>query len=60
MPKEKFYDLLEEMMQCLIDEQHISKRLAELEKHSDNMEKRLGESERRYATLARSMFNDGK
>tara|TARA_R110002020_G_scaffold249371_4_gene463272 strand:- start:1805 stop:1987 length:183 start_codon:yes stop_codon:yes gene_type:complete len=60
MPKEKFYDLLEEMIQCLIDEQHLSERLSKLEKHSDSMEKRLGEVERRYAMLARSILNDGK
>ncbi len=65
MVKEKFYNLLQELVHCevmeiLKDQVHDLNRLNSVEKHLDNCEKRLGEVERRYAMLARSILNDGK
>tara|TARA_R100000963_G_scaffold30242_1_gene21516 strand:+ start:278 stop:472 length:195 start_codon:yes stop_codon:yes gene_type:complete len=64
MIKEKFYNLLQELVHCevmdVLEVQNYLKRLKDLEKHLDSFDKRLGEMERRYATLARSILNDGK
>ena len=65
MVKEKFYNLLQELVHCevmeiLKDQVHDLNRLNSVENHLDNCEKRLGEVERRYAMLARSILNDGK
>ena len=65
MVKEKFYNLLQELVHCevmeiLKDQVHDLNRLNSVEKHLDNCEKRLREVERRYSMLARSILNDGK
>ena len=67
MVKEKFYNLLQELVHCEVmeilnslEEQNYLRKLTSIEKHLDNCEKRLGEVERRYAMLARSILNDGK
>ena len=75
MIKEKFYNLLQELVHCevleVLEVQNYLKRLKDIEKHLEDCEKtntinidrlsaRLNELERRYATLARSILNGGK
>ena len=64
--KEKFYDLLQEMVQCEINEllqdpvKYHNDKYYLLNNKLDRIEGRLGLLERRCARLNRSLANDGK
>ena len=64
MVKEKFYDLLQELIEYEVTEvvrrDHSTVNLKELEKLVKNIDNRLGGVERRLATLTRLAYNDGK
>ena len=70
MVKEKFYDLLQELIEYEVkdilrdDRQELGSRtlttLATMEKTIENVDNRLGDVERRLATLSRLVYNDGK
>jgi|TARA_R100000808_G_scaffold23461_1_gene52104 hypothetical protein len=70
MVKEKFYDLLQELIEYEVkdilreDRQELGNRtlttLATMEKTIENVDNRLGDVERRLATLSRLVYNDGK
>ena len=64
MVKEKFYDLLQELVEYEVTEvvrrDHSTVNLKELEKLVKNIDNRLGGVERRLATLTRLAYNDGK
>ena len=70
MVKEKFYDLLQELIEYEVkdilreDRQELGSRtlttLATMEKTIENVDNRLGDVERRLATLSRLVCNDGK
>jgi|TARA_R100001129_G_scaffold127931_1_gene89951 hypothetical protein len=70
MVKEKFYDLLQELIEYEVkdilreDRQELGNRtlttLATMEKAIENVDNRLGDVERRLATLSRLVYNDGK
>lgn len=70
MVKEKFYDLLQELIEYEVkdilreDRQKLGSRtlttLATMEKTIENVDNRLGDVERRLATLSRLVYNDGK
>ena len=70
MVKEKFYDLLQELIEYEVkdilreDRQELGNRtlttLAMMEKTIENVDNRLGDVERRLATLSRLVYNDGK
>jgi len=70
MVKEKFYDLLQELIEYEVkdilreDRQEQGSRtlttLATMEKTIENVDNRLGDVERRLATLSRLVYNDGK
>jgi len=63
--KEKFYDLLQELVQCEVRELLEDSTLTNdkyylLKTHLERVEGRLGLLERRYARLNRALANDGK
>ncbi len=64
MVKEKFYDLLQELIEYEVTEivrrDHSTVNLKELENLVKNIDNRLGGVERRLATLSRMAYNDGK
>ena len=70
MVKEKFYDLLQELIEYEVkdilrkERQELGNRtlttLATMEKTIENVDNRLGDVERRLATLSRLVYNDGK
>ena len=70
MVKDKFYDLLQELIEYEVkdilreDRQELGNRtlttLATMEKTIENVDNRLGDVERRLATLSRLVYNDGK
>ena len=70
MVKEKFYDLLQELIEYEVkdilreDRQELGNRtlttLATMEKTIENVDNHLGDVERRLATLSRLVYNDGK
>ena len=65
MSKEKFYNLLQELVhyevgEALREQNNWKDLLKSVETYLDNQDQRLGELERRYAKVARSIFNDGK
>jgi len=64
--KEKFFDLLQEFVQCEINElvedptKLSNEKYYLLKTHLERVEGRLGLLERRYARLNRALANDGK
>ena len=63
--KEKFYTLLQELVQCEVvelmqDPSQNDEKYYLLKTHLERVEGRLGLLERRYAKLNRSLANDGK
>ena len=64
MVKERFYDLLQELIEYEVIEvlrkDHSMVKLKEIEKLVKNIDDRLGSVERRLATLNRLAYNDGK
>jgi len=63
--KEKFYTLLQELVQCEVvelmqDPSQNDEKYYLLKTHLERVEGRLGLLERRYAQLNRSLANDGK
>jgi hypothetical protein len=63
--KEKFYDLLQELVQCEVRELLEDSTLTNdkyylLKTHLDRVEGRLGLLERRCAHLKRDLYNDGR
>ena len=63
--KEKFYALLQELVQCEVHELLKTPTLTNdkyylLKTHIDRVEGRLGLLERRYASLNRDLYNDGR
>ena len=63
--KEKFYNLLQELVQCEVvelmqDPSQNDDKYYLLKTHLERVEGRLGLLERRYAQLNRSLANDGK
>jgi hypothetical protein len=70
MVKEKFYDLLQELIEYEVkdilreDRQELGNRtlttLATMEKAIENVDNRLGDVERRLATLSRLVYSRAK
>jgi hypothetical protein len=63
--KEKFYNLLQELVQCEVaelmqDPSQNDEKYYLLKNHIDRVEGRLGLLERRYASLNRDLYNDGR